>query len=473
MTMKRWTLGLALALCIGRAFAQPPITEPLLDAPWPTWGYDLRRSHHVPDVAGPNTPAVRWYVAGGALEEPAMAGEFLWTPRNTPLPGRGGTLVRYTHYAFINGANGVIEGVFGPLWGLPSTPIFLNAAVFIVDSNGNPVLPPVPWQALMLSGGQYECLLFSPSPVLGFPDVFWTVRGFPAYRTGFGAFTDGNYIFPVFADNFGNIVILYLAWYVEVNDDFEVQDVIADYGGVIFDQIPSASLSVVSGAGNLLLLGFHNGLVIAIDTALLDYAWFTDVPTLSNGEVTSDMVDRPIAITSDESTAIVCATNSGRIYGVSMADGSAQWEYQAGKPIMAGPSIGPDPANANEDTVYVVVRHSASRSALHAIRASDGTQKWVRLLPNVSRCNPTIDQNGVLYLGDERGFFYAINPNNTVKWQTYLGAPIRIAPVLADVGGVATLFVAASNRFLYAIVDQSVLSSGSGISRTPGGNLGR
>jgi outer membrane protein assembly factor BamB len=236
----------------------------------------------------------------------------------------------------------------------------------------------------------------------------------------------------------------------------------------------------VSGAGNLVLLGFHNGLVVAIDTTIFDYAWFTDIQTLSNNgsgpEVLSDAFDRPIAITSDAQTAIVCASNSGRVYGVAMADGSRQWEYQAGRAIMGGPSIGPDPNNGNEDTVYIVVRHSASQSAIHAIRASDGTLKWTRLLPNVSRCTPTIDENGVLYIGDERGFFYAINPNNTVKWQMYLGASIRIAPVLADVNGVATLFVSASNRFLYAIVDQSALTTGitpGGVVRTPGGEIPR
>jgi PQQ enzyme repeat. len=180
--------------------------------------------------------------------------------------------------------------------------------------------------------------------------------------------------------------------------------------------------------------------------------------------VPSDSVDRPIAVTSNNQTAIVCASNSGRVYGVAMADGSRQWEYQAGRPIMAGPSIGPDPNNANEDTVYIVVRHSPTQSAIHAIRASNGAGKWVRVLPNVSRCTPTIDQNGVLYIGDERGFLYAINPNNTVKWQTYLSAPIRIAPVMGEFiynGNPTTImYVAASNRFLYAIVDQSVLSTG-------------
>jgi outer membrane protein assembly factor BamB len=465
VTMKRWTIGVIAAIGLLGAFAQPPITEPLLTgAPWPTWGRDMRRSHFV-DLAGPNTPAVLWFTRGGALEEPGIPGESLWVPQH---PAQG---ARYTRYTFYNPVNGRATGSFGPFWGQPSTPIFLNAAVFIIDNNGNFVLPPEPWEALMLSGGQYECLLFSPSPVLGYPDVFWTIRGIPAYRTSFGAFTDGFYIYPVFADNFGNITILFLAWIVVVDPNtLQVQRVIADYGGVIFDQIPSAALSSVSSnqSGSLLLLGFHNGLVVAIDTTIFDYAWFTNIPTLSdsgNGpEVPSDSVDRPIAVTSNNQTAIVCASNSGRVYGVAMADGSRQWEYQAERPIMAGPSIGPDPNRSYEDTVYIVVRHSPTQSAIHAIRASNGEGKWVRELPNVSRCTPTIDRNGVLYIGDERGFLYAINPNGTVKWQTYLSAPIRIAPVMGEFtynnNPTTIMYVAASNRFLYAIVDQSVLSTG-------------
>lgn len=472
--MRRWTTTLIAVIGLTSAFAQPAITEPLLtDAPWPTWGRDMRRSHFVDDLSGPNQPAVLWFSRGGALEEPAIPGPSLWAPQH---PATGS---RYTRYTFYNPVNGRATGSFGPFWGQPSTPIFLNAAVFIVDNDGVPVLPPVPWDALMLSGGQYECLLFSATPVDGYPDVSWTIRGVPAYRTGFGATTDGNYILPVFADNFGNIIFLFLAWFVEVNDDLEIQDVVADYGGLIFDQIPSAALSSVSSNqdGSLLLFGFHNGLVVAIDFTIFDYAWFTDIPTLSDSgsgpEVLSDSVDRPIAVTSDNATAIVCGSNSGRVYGVAMADGSRQWEYQAGGAIMAGPSIGPDPGNGNEDTVYIVVRHSPTQSAIHAIRASDGAGKWVRVLPNVSRCTPTIDQDGVLYIGDERGFLYAINPNNSVRWQTYLGAPIRIAPVMGefDYNGDPTpiMYVAASNRFLYAIVDQSVLSTRT----TPGVGTGR
>jgi len=276
--MRRWTIGITVVLGLLGAFAQPfpPITDPLLtDAPWPTWGRDMRRSHFVDDLAGPNTPAVLWFRLGGALEEPAIPGDSLWVPQH---PAQG---ARYTRYTFYDPVSGRVAGSFGPFWGQPSTPIFLNAAVFIVDNNFNLVLPPVEWLALMLSGGQYECLFYSPSPVFGVPDVFWTIRGIPAYRTSFGAFTDGFYIYPVFADNFGNIVFLFLAWIIVVDSSGNIQRVIPDYGGFIFDQIPSAALSSVSSnqSGSLLLLGFHNGLVVAIDTTIFDYAWFTSIPT--------------------------------------------------------------------------------------------------------------------------------------------------------------------------------------------------
>jgi outer membrane protein assembly factor BamB len=465
VTMRRWTLGITAVIGLLGAFAQPPITEPLLTgAPWPTWGRDMRRSHFV-DLAGPNTPAVLWFTRGGALEEPGIPGESLWVPQH---PAQGS---RYTRYTFYNPVNGRATGSFGPFWGQPSTPIFLNAAVFIVDNNGNPVRSPEPWEALMLSGGQYECLFYSPSPVLGYPDVFLTIRGIPAYRTSFGAFTDGNFIYPVYADNLGNIFVIRFAWRVVLDGSGNVQSVTPLYlQRRVYRGLPAALGTVSSNrAGSILLLGFHDGLVLALSTSIplaLPIEWLTTFQTLSGG--VSDSVDRPIAVTSDESTAIVCGSNSGRVYGVAMADGSRQWEYQAGGAIMGGPSIGPDPNYGNEDTVYIVVRHSPTQSAIHAIQASNGEGKWVYVLPNVSRCTPTIDQNGVLYIGDERGFLYAINLDNegqpTVKWQTYLSAPIRIAPVMGEFsyrGNPTTImFVAASNRFLYAIVDQSVLSTG-------------
>ena len=472
--MRLWTIGIITACGFATALAQGPVSNPLLNSDWPTWGRDMRRSHFANNVVGPNNPVVLWFRRNGALEEPTIAGSELWAPQH---PDSG---LRYTRYTVFDGLSGNLLGSLGPYWGQPASVIFMNVAVYYVDdfNNLNQLRPPSQGVAYMLSGGQYDALFVSPSPEPDFPGFSITLRGIPAYRTGFGAVTDSFYTYPIFADNFGRFYIYYFAWYVDVdqNDPTIVEGVAPDFGRVGIIRIPSSVLSSVSSNqnGSRVLLGLHNGAIRAYDMSnplAPTPVWSTSIPALSNGDVSSDTVDRPVAVTSNNQIAIVCGSNSGRVYGVQMTNGSRLWEYQAGGAVMGGPSIGPDPNNPNEDTVYIVVRHSPTQSAIHAIRASNGVSKWVYTLPNVSRCTPTIDQSGVLYVGDDRGFLYAINPNGTLKWQLYLGAPIRVAPVLGrfSFGGppIPVMFVAAANRFLYAIVDQSVLSSGIGGSATP------
>lgn len=471
--MRLWTIAVTVAFGLGIAFTQGPISNPLLNSDWPTWGRDMRRSHFANNVAGPNRPAVLWFARGGALEEPAIPGNRLWVPQH---PDSGS---RYTRYTIFEGATGFTRSSIGPFWGQPATPIFVSVAVYYVDDlrNRNQLRPPTQGVAYMLSGGQYDSLFVSPSPVDGFPDFSITLRGVPAYRTGFGAVTDSSYTYPIFADNFGRLFIFYFAWIVDVdqNNPLVVEGVAPDFGIVGDIPLLSAVLSSVSSdqSGSLVLLGLHNGIVEAFrmtNPRSPQRAWTTSIQSLSNGGISSDTIDRPVAVTSNNQIAIVCGSNSGRVYGVRMTDGIRLWEYradnQSDKAVMGGPSIGPDPNNANEDTVYIVVRDTALRSAVHAIRASNGTRKWVYTLPNLSRCTPTIDQNGVVYLGDDRGFLYAINPDGRVKWRFYLGAPIRVAPVLGrfTIRGQPTpvMFVAAANRFLYAIVDQLSFGSGAG-----------
>jgi hypothetical protein len=119
----------------------------------------MRRSHFANDLAGPNTPAVLWF-RGGALEEPAIPGNSLWVPQH---PAQG---ARYTRYTFYNPVTGRATGSFGPFWGQPSTPIFLNAAVFIIDNNGNFVLPRLSRGRRLCcrAGSMSACCSTAPAP---------------------------------------------------------------------------------------------------------------------------------------------------------------------------------------------------------------------------------------------------------------------------------------------------------------------
>jgi len=508
ISRRGWSVFGAGMLSVLWAWAQ--LSDILPDpnvASWPVWGADFRRSHYVPTLSGPTNPAVRWFLPGGALEEPAFVGllEFdalpqasaAWVPRHTAV-GRAST----TLYSRVVGLTGAAVDTVYPFWGQPITPMFINIPI-IYFLNNNPVPPPPGFPtevyARVLSGGQYDLQFFSPvSPdliLLGLspltPPFRATLRGIPNYRANGVAFifTDSGLQFSIlaFANNLGRINFYFPYWRVNITvsgspPQIQIQNAVGVFGNL--GSLPApGSYGVASATSNgaLLLFGFHNGVVRAFDTVGLVTAWQTTLTALSNNEITSDAVDRPITVTSNDALGIVCASNSGRIYGVNLTDGSRAWEYRAGGAVMGGPSIGPDPNNANEDTVYIVVRHSAQRSALHAVRASDGTQKWVRVLPTISRCTPTIDADGVVYLGDDRGTLYALNPDNTLRWQLSLAGPIRVAPVLANVFNPQnnqiepTLIVAASNRFLYGIVDSLLLSTRVGTPETPdgrGGSLG-
>jgi hypothetical protein len=321
VTMRRWTIGITAVIGLLGAFAQPPITEPLLtDSAWPTWGRDMRRSHFVDDLAGPNTPAVLWFTRGGALEEPGIPGNSLWVPQH---PAQG---ARYTRYTFYNPVTGRATGSFGPFWGQPSTPIFLNAAVFIVDNNGN-------FRCSHLSRGTRLCFrvgsmsacCLAPAPSWASPMSSGRSVGFPRTAPVFGAFTDGFYIYPVFADNFGNITVLFLGVVCcGITNTFQIAG--CDCGLWRSDyrsRFPSAALSSVSSnqSGSTPSVGLPQRAGGRHQHGYAStYAWFTNIPTLSNSgsgpEVPSDSVDRPIAVTSNNQTAIVCASNSGRVYGV-------------------------------------------------------------------------------------------------------------------------------------------------------------
>ncbi len=60
----------------------------------------------------------------------------------------------------------------------------------------------------------------------------------------------------------------------------------------------------------------------------------------------------------------------------------------------------------------------------------NGTMKWILLEENKQFTgDPTIDSNGVVYVGTEDGYLYAVYPNGTIKWEYKINSPI-LAPAL-------------------------------------------
>ncbi|MEN3001690.1 MAG: PQQ-binding-like beta-propeller repeat protein [Armatimonadota bacterium] len=458
------SLGMAQAQ-FDATFVPSPISSALL---WGKWGNDLRNSHYNPNAAGPTNPRLLWFRPGGLIEEPLVDDTaVLWAPVH-PYSNA----LRYTEYHFIDGLSGMLLGTLWPYWGQASTPLIMQTAVYVRTSDGTFTDFVGNWPVAVLSGGQYDILVYSPDP-LGIADLFWIGNvGLPAYRSGLTAYSDGLSGYFVLGDNTGLVRAVMVFWVVVIDTSesypyLYIDAPIAGAGAVY-------SLTSVSNYNaDVMVSTHHSGDIITYATSALGapgVGWATSLAGLSRANppdsipIVSDICDRPAVMSSNNRTLFVCASNHGRVYGIRLFNASEQfapakqWVAELGRPIMAGPSIAPDPLNGNEETLYVVTRSSSTRSTLVAIRASDGVVKWQRTLQNVSRCNPTIDRNGRIFIGDDRGILYAINPNGSILWTRYLGAAIRVSPVLVsippDLGGpLDVLYVAASNRMLYAFVE--------------------
>jgi outer membrane protein assembly factor BamB len=498
---------LALMLHVGMAQAQydatfvypliPPPFDPVLnpDGPtlWGKWGNDLRNSHYNPYAQGPTNPRVLWVLPGGLLDEPLIRIEgYLLFPAH-PLSNP-----RYTRYTWVDSWLGLeLEPPFPtfPYWGQAVTPIVFNTTVLVRTSDGTFLGAFTDWPVIAMSGGQYDLLIVSPNPENVFriprgdpprPPLRWVGNlGIPAYRSGLSAYTDGLSGYLILNDNLGNVrpVMMFWVLVVEANTETAVPYLFVDQPvlslGAVYSVTGSQSYADiwVSTHHDGSIAGFTSRttsrLLVDVQTPLFilelirpgapAVRWGVTLSDLSimeppdSSPIFSDTCDRPAVMSTDNQTVFLCATNYGRVYAVDALNTTKLWVAELGQPIMAGPSIGPDPINGNEETLYVVTRTGANRSMLVAIRAADGTVKWQRALGTVSRCTPTIDRNGRLFIGDDRGTLYAFNPDGTILWRRNLGAPIRVAPVLAlvptDFGPVPVLYVAASNRMLYAFVE--------------------
>ncbi len=63
--------------------------------------------------------------------------------------------------------------------------------------------------------------------------------------------------------------------------------------------------------------------------------------------------------------------------------------------------------------------------------------------------SPAVGSDGTVYFGGTDNYFYAVNPNGTLKWRYYVGSKIALAsPAIAGDG---TIYVGANNGNLYAL----------------------
>ena len=106
---------------------------------------------------------------------------------------------------------------------------------------------------------------------------------------------------------------------------------------------------------------------------------------------------------------------------------------------MATPAIGKD------GTIYVG-DYNDDGSKFHAIRP-DGTEIWNFDTIGAIGSSAAIGDDGAIYFGENKGFFYSLNTDGTIKWKIKAGS-ISSSPAIGEDG---TVYIAGNNGKLYAI----------------------
>lgn len=168
-------------------------------------------------------------------------------------------------------------------------------------------------------------------------------------------------------------------------------------------------------------------------------------------------------------------------------DGTLKWQYSVASGITPSPAVGPDGIiyfssydgflyALNPDstlkwrsTVGDVFRSAVSIGAdttiyfndanhLYALNP-DSTLKWlypadgiqnptINLTDDFLLSSPSIDADGTIYCSLSDEYFYAINPDGTLKWSYQLGSLVHSSPTIDQDG---TIYIGTNDDNLYAL----------------------
>ena len=123
---------------------------------------------------------------------------------------------------------------------------------------------------------------------------------------------------------------------------------------------------------------------------------------------TDGWVDAVPALSQDQSTLYVGSWDNN-LYALNTTDGSLAWSYETGNYILASPALGPD------GTIYF----GSNDSFFYALNP-DGSLKWEYFFEAEEtvgiHSSAAIGEDGTIYFGSQHGTLYALNPDGTLKW---------------------------------------------------------
>ena len=124
-------------------------------------------------------------------------------------------------------------------------------------------------------------------------------------------------------------------------------------------------------------------------------------------------------------------------------EGSLKWSYQTTGGIFSSPALGPN------NTIYF----TSYDHCLYAIEdlGTHANLTWKIDLGLFLLSSPAIAPDGTIYVGSPNFYFFAINPNGTVKWLYETDWCIISSPAIVEDG---TIYVGSKDHYLYAFDDE-------------------
>ena len=135
------------------------------------------------------------------------------------------------------------------------------------------------------------------------------------------------------------------------------------------------------------------------------------------------------------------------VYIINPNDGSIRRKVPVNVSPLTPPIVG------KNGTIYIGIHGMEKEEHIRLFAVNpNGTHKWSFATVGRLARTPLMGDDGTIYVGCLRGFFYAVNPDGTEKWRLELGEPvIEGNPVIGYDG---TIYVACWEN-LYAIRSDS------------------
>lgn len=145
------------------------------------------------------------------------------------------------------------------------------------------------------------------------------------------------------------------------------------------------------------------------------------------------------------------AATDGGYFTAITSSGALLWEIYTGSPVWSSAV-----ANPSETTVYI----GCYDKNLYALKTSDGTTVWTVSLCGAVFSSPALAADGTIYVGAGSSgipcptngtYFYAINPNGSIKWKFMPSIAATSCQSSPFVGPDGTIYFGCSDSFFYAL----------------------